>query len=370
MRIAHIADTHVGFSAYRRSDPVTGMNQREVDIYQAFERLVDSIISKRPDVVLHSGDLFDSVRPSNRALSVVLEQLLRLSAAKIPVVLIAGNHSTPRLKETGSVFRLFEHIEGVTAFYTPGMHRLEMGDLTITGFPHQDKESMVEALQNWKRGRSRYEVGMLHAGIQGLTRYSMGEANELNLPSSLLNLEADYIALGHFHDKEQITENAWYSGSLERLSFAEAGQEKGYMLIDLERDKKEFIKLRSRPMYSLGPFKAKGKEAGALQEELASALGSIEMEGSIVRLVVEEVPAAIYRSLDLNGLRAMGEKAVHLELKTEVVQGTDAVQWRSTSFGSLDQEFQSYLSQVPVEGVDKDDMRRRGLEYLRREAGE
>ncbi|HPR98699.1 MAG TPA: exonuclease SbcCD subunit D [Methanomassiliicoccales archaeon] len=370
MRIAHIADTHVGFSAYRRSDPETGMNQREVDVYQAFERLVDSLISKRPDVVLHSGDLFDSVRPSNRALSVVLEQLLRLSDASIPVVLIAGNHSTPRLKETGSVFRLFEHIKGVTPFYTPGMHRLDLGDLTVTAFPHQDKESMVNALQSWKRGHSRYEVGMLHAGIQGLTRYSMGEANELNLPSSLLNLEADYIALGHFHDREQITENAWYSGSLERLSFAEAGQEKGYNLVDLERDRKEFVRLPTRPMYSLGPFKAKGKEANVLQDELMAALGSVKVEGSIVRLVVKDVPAALYRSLDLNALRAMAEKAVHLDLNLEIVQGTDAVQWRSTTFGSLGQEFEAYLSQVPVEGVDKDELRRRGLDYLGKEAGE
>lgn len=370
MRIAHIADTHVGFSAYRRSDPETGMNQREVDVYQAFERLVDSLISKRPDAVLHSGDLFDSVRPSNRALSVVLEQLLRLSEEDIPVVLIAGNHSTPRLKETGSVFRLFEHIKGVYAFYAPGMHRLELGDMTVTAFPHQDKEPMVEALQNWKRGRSRFEVGMLHAGIQGLTRYSMGEANELNLPSSLLNLEADYIALGHFHDHERITENAWYSGSLERLSFAEAGQEKGYMLVDLEHGKKEFVVLPARPMHSLGPFNAKGKDAAGLQEELASALSSLRLEGSIVRLKVEDVPAALYRSLDLNALHAMAEKAIHLELKFEIVQGSDAVQWRSASFGSMDQEFDSYLSQVPVEGMDKGELRRRGLDYLRRERGE
>lgn len=370
MRIAHIADSHVGFSAYRRSDPETGMNQREVDVYRAFERLVDSLISKRPDVVLHSGDLFDSVRPSNRALSVVLQQLLRLSEADIQVVLIAGNHSTPRLRETGSVFRLFEHIKGVHAFYAPGIHRLELGDLTVTAFPHQDKGSMVEALQGWKRGRGRYEVGMLHAGIQGLTRYSMGEANELNLHSSLLNLEADYIALGHFHAHEQITENAWYCGSLERLSFAEAGQDKGYMLVDLERGRKEFVKLPSRPMYSLGPFKAKGMEAAALQDQLVSALGSVPIEGSIVRLVVDDVPAALYRSLDLNALRALADKAVHLELKFEIVQGSDAVQWRTASFGSLDQEFESYLSQVPVEGVDKDELRRRGLEYLGREEGE
>ena len=369
MRIAHVADTHVGFTAYRRTDPETGMNQREVDVYRAFERLVDSLIAKRPDVVLHSGDLFDSVRPSNRALSVVLEQLLRLSREGIPIVLIAGNHSTPRLRETGSVFRLFEHIDGVHPFYAPGMHRLELGDLTVTAFPHQDREGMMEALKGWRRGRARFEVGMVHAGIQGLTRYSMGEANELNLPSSLLNLDVDYVAMGHFHEMERVTANAWYSGSLERLSFAEAGQEKGYLLVDLDRGKREFVRLETRPMYALGPIQAKGRGAGERQEEIAETLASVDLEGAVVRLVVEDVPAALYRSLDLNALRAMAERAVHLELKFGIAQGPAAVQWRSASLGSLEQEFQSYLSQVPVEGVDREALRVRGLAYLRRGEG-
>lgn len=370
MRIAHIADTHIGFSAYRRSDPETGINQREVDVYKAFQHLVDSILRNKPDVVVHAGDLFDSVRPSNRALSVVLEQLLRLSEAGVQVVLVAGNHSTPRLRETGSVFRLFEHIDGVHAFYTPGLHRLQLGELEVVAFPHQDKEPMIEALRSWERGRARYEVGVLHAGVQGLTRYSLGEANELNLPTSLLNLKADYIALGHFHGMERITENAWYSGSLERFSFAEVDQEKGYMLVDLDRGSRQFVKLPTRPMYSLGPIHARGKDASRLQEELASALSSVPMAGALVRMRVEAVPAALYRSLDLNALRAMGEKAVHLELDFEIVQATGAVQWRTASVGSLEEEFQTYLSQVPVEGVDREELRRRGLEYLRRGMGE
>jgi len=370
MRIAHIADTHVGYTAYRRSDPDTGMNQREVDVYRAFERMVDSLISKRPDVVLHAGDLFDSVRPSNRALSVVLEQLLRLSAENIPVVLIAGNHSTPRLRETGSVFRLFEHIEGVFPFYTPGVHRKEFGDLLVTAFPHQDRDTILPVLQDWKRSRNRYEVGMLHAGIQGLSRYGTGEANELSLPSSLLNLDADYIALGHYHMMEEITNNAWYSGSIERMSFAEAGQEKGYMLVDLEHGKKEFVPLSTRPMFSLGPISAKGKSASELQGELTNALESVDLEDAIVRLVVKDVPSALYRSLDLNALRSLADKAVHLEPKFEIVQGASSVQWRSTSLNSLEQEFDSYLSQYPVEGADKGELRTRGLEYIRRGRGE
>jgi DNA repair protein SbcD/Mre11 len=366
MRIAHIGDTHVGFTAYRRSDPETGMNQREVDVNEAFVRLFDSIIAKRPDVVLHAGDLFDSVRPSNRAMSVVLEQLLRLSDEKIPIVLLAGNHSTPRLKETGSVFRLFEHIKGVYPIYTPGAHHLEFGDLLITAFPHQDKDTLVEALHTWKRGKHRYEVGMLHAGFQGLARYSTGEANELNLQQSLLNTDMDYIALGHFHEMQQVTDNARYCGSIEHLSFSEAGEKKGYLIYDLERRKLERIDLRTRPMYSLGPINAKGKDAAQLQVDLTNALGSVQLDGSIVRLVVNDIPSALYRSLDINTLRALAEKAVHLELSFNILQENNSVQSRSATFEAMDREFETYLSGVPVEGISKEQLRQRGLEYIRR----
>ena len=88
MRIVHVADTHLGYSAYRRicddDGPFRGLNQREVDTYLSFKTFVDRVLDLQPDVVLHSGDLFDSVRPSNRALGFALEQLVRLSDANIP----------------------------------------------------------------------------------------------------------------------------------------------------------------------------------------------------------------------------------------------------------------------------------------------
>ena len=106
MKIVHVSDTHIGFSAYRKVDDETGINQREMDVYRRFAEFTDKAIEIHPDVVIHSGDLFDSVRPSNRAISVALDNLARITAAGIPVVVIAGNHSTPRLRETGSVFKI------------------------------------------------------------------------------------------------------------------------------------------------------------------------------------------------------------------------------------------------------------------------
>ncbi|HAW59845.1 MAG TPA: exonuclease SbcCD subunit D, partial [Actinobacteria bacterium] len=107
MRVVHISDTHLGYTAYRGLDPELGINQREADIFAVFKQAIDKILEISPDLVLHTGDLFDSVRPSNRSLSLALEQLLRLSTVGIPVVIIAGNHSMPKMRDTGSVFQLF-----------------------------------------------------------------------------------------------------------------------------------------------------------------------------------------------------------------------------------------------------------------------
>src|SRR4030042_6317452 len=117
MRIVHVSDTHLGFSAFSKVDEASGLNLREMDFYKAFEEFLDLAPRAKPDLVLHTGDLFDSVRPSNRALSLAVEQLLRFSESEIPVVLIAGNHSTPKPRETGSVFRLFEHLKGIYPIY-------------------------------------------------------------------------------------------------------------------------------------------------------------------------------------------------------------------------------------------------------------
>src|ERR1051325_11945722 len=111
MRLLHASDTHVGFSAYHRVTP-EGLNQREADFFAAFERVIDLAIAEKVDVVLHTGDLFDSVRPTNRALSFVMGELRRLHEARIPFIVISGNHEAPRLRETGAVLRLLEFIPG------------------------------------------------------------------------------------------------------------------------------------------------------------------------------------------------------------------------------------------------------------------
>ncbi len=68
VRIAHISDTHLGYTRYAKLCPETNRNQREVDVQEAYGRAVDEILDRDVDLVIHSGDVFDSVRPATHVI--------------------------------------------------------------------------------------------------------------------------------------------------------------------------------------------------------------------------------------------------------------------------------------------------------------
>ncbi|NYT11538.1 MAG: exonuclease SbcCD subunit D [Methanomassiliicoccales archaeon] len=367
MRIVHVSDTHLGYAAYRKVDEETGLNQREVDVYDAFKQFVDKVLELKPDAVLHSGDLFDSVRPTNRALTFTLDQLIRLTEAGIPVVVIAGNHSTPRLRETGSVMRIFDHIRDVHPVYCGRLEHIEIGDMIIHAMPHTEGDNLHHQLQLLKPSRQRkYDVAMLHGGIVGLGVFKMDEFNEQLINSSYLRPDFDYIALGHFHEYSVVMDNACYSGSTERFSFSEARQKKGFLEVDLEKRSRIFHELQTRPMLDLGPLDANKMDHSSLQKEIVDLLESRELQGKIVRLVVRNIPSSSYRALDFHHIEQLSSGAMHFERRFEMKQDGISVQWTSSKIDSLEHEFVTFLEHYPIENVDKNSLQEKGLQYLKR----
>src|SRR5688572_31259885 len=104
IRIAHLADTHLGYRALYRADPNTGRNQRAVDVEHAYARAIADILTRDIDLVIHAGDVFHHTRPSWQAMRAFLIETRRLDRAGLPAVVIAGNHDTPRLRTSGSAF--------------------------------------------------------------------------------------------------------------------------------------------------------------------------------------------------------------------------------------------------------------------------
>lgn len=347
-----------------------GLNQREEDVHAAFARVVDKALELRPDVVLHSGDLFDVVRPTNRAVSMAVEQLLRLTRAGIPVVAIAGNHESPRLRETGSVFRFLEFFDGIHAVYRGQPEVVRIGDLAIHGVPQAADQAAVNQQLEQQRpaGDARYHVLTAHVAVSGVRAFAMGEFNEHIVPVSSLHPDFDYVALGHYHQCAQVADHAWYAGSTERMSFGEAGQPKGFLLVDLDTGKPEFHPVATRPMLDLEPVDADGMDAPALQQAIVRALERCEPAGKVVRLRVQRVPRHVHAALDLARIRRAGQDALHCAVRWEFVEGQREEGSGGEAIGPLAEEFDHFLAREPLDGLPRERVRARALGFLR-EAG-
>ena len=368
MIILHLADTHLGYSAYNKLDAASGLNQREVDVYNAFKQVVDYAVDIKPDLVLHAGDLFDSVRPSNRAISMGMEQILRLSKAGIPTIIIAGNHETPRLRETGSVFRLFEHLENVYPVYKSQYEKITFDDLdlAIHAVPHCFNTDMLdESLKELKVDKNyQYNIGMLHGAVTGVGPFKSTEFNEQEISSGYLKKDFDYIALGHYHEMTKVEGNAYYCGSTERFTFLEANpRPKGFLQLELGTDP-EFVKLPVRDMLDLEPINFDNIKNHDMMEVIEQSIKKSQPQDKVVRIKVQNIPSHIYHNLDFNRLKKLTSDALHFEIRYEVVKDDQAIVATGAKFEALSTEFEGFLKKYAVEGLDKGKVKELGLKYL------
>lgn len=354
MRLFHVSDTHLGYSAFARLDPNSGINQREVDFYDSFERFVDFSLKEMPDIILHTGDLFDSVRPSNRAISFALEQISKVANSGIQFVAISGNHETPRLKETGNVFKILDHLSNCRFAYEGGLRRFVQDGIEILCIPHSAEElfhkCLSEALELKNEGS---RIVMMHAGLVGLGVFRTDELNELILTPSEIDQNADYVALGHYHNFTEVTKNACYSGSTERLSIVEANSEKGFIDIDLDSGKRRFIPLPTRRMIDITPLELHGENASTAKSAILHELEAAEIDGAIVRMTAKNLPREAQRNLDMTIIRKMAQRALHFELKIEREEEEQVLRSASSRFGSLEEEFRGFLTRSSLNEKDK-----------------
>ena len=349
MRIIHLADTHLGYSAYRKATE-EGVNQREVDVYDAFTQCIDYAIKTRPDVVLHAGDLFDSVRPTNRAITVAVQQILRLSKEKIPFVVISGNHETPKLKETGNIFTIFEHLEHVYPIHNNRYEKIpvQKGDETILIHAIPQCQNPEEFEKNLKKisvqKNAEYNILLAHGAVIGLKEFKMNEFNELFIPIKQLRQDFDYIALGHYHMHTKLQENAFYAGSTEHLSFTEAASQKGCLDVTLgQKIKYRFIPLKIRSMIDAPSLDCSTLRIEQIVQKVKELMQALEPRDKIIRLRLENIPVHIQRGIDYHQLRELGKNAVHFEIKPSVEKTEKTLFSDGVKMKSLADEFEKFL---------------------------
>jgi len=371
MKILHVADTHLGYSAYRKVTE-DGINQREVDVYDAFKQFVDYAVKSKPDLIIHAGDLFDSVRPNNRAITFAIKQVLRLSKRGIPFVLIAGNHEHPKLKETGHIFSIFDHMEHVYPVYNAKYEVLSFDinneKITIHAVPQSSsKDEFDNNLDKLKSDSSSdYNILITHGCVKGIKEFSMNEFNELFIPVSYLKADFDYIALGHYHKYTEVSSNAFYAGSTECLTFTDSGDKKGFIELELTDKKLDhiFITLRNRPMIDTKPIQCFNLSLDEVMKKIKDTVGVVEPEGKIFRIILEDIPSHIYRGIDFSEIRAQSNKAVHYEIKAVILRDGDSGFSENSRINALSQEFRTFIVNQNIE--EKETLLELGMDYIGR----
>ena len=382
MKLAHIADPHLGARQYHRQTP-NGINQREADVAQAFRVTVDGVLAARPDVVVIAGDLFHTVRPTNAAIVFAFTQFQRLREAlpDTPVILVAGNHDTPRSTETGSILRLFAELGVEVATDEPRRLVFPALDLAVLAVPH---EALIPTERPLLRpeGSARRQVLVLHGEVEGafpFDRTGVEYGGAVVSPRDLHLDEWTYVALGHYHVQHRVGPRAWYAGALDYVSpniwgeladdHAHGVDGKGWLLVDLEAGTVERRPVPlARAVLDLDPIHADSLTAadldGLIAARVAAAAGGVR--DRIVRLRVYDVPRHVARELDHAAVRALKTEALHFHLDvrppvTQRIVGVGSPGERQT----LPELVAAYFARWPLPAdIEREAFVRRGFELM------
>ncbi|MFI5257403.1 MAG: exonuclease SbcCD subunit D [Gemmatimonadales bacterium] len=380
MRLVHLSDLHLGYRQYQRVTP-RGINQREADVAQSFTRALDRVIELAPDVVLIGGDVFHQVRPTNTAILHAYLQFARLRAAlpATEVVMVAGNHDTPRAAETGCILRLFAPL---------GIHVVD-GEAQALELPALDLSVLAVADNQHPRpklvppGTHRWNVLLLHGEVEGMLG-PFAATNELaseEIPQEELHQSQwDYIGLGHYHVYRRLAPNQFYSGSLDYTSTNTWGEKieegmagvpgKGIIEHDLATGRHIFHPIApSRDFVDLRVVSARGLTTEEVNERILATVESIPggIDDKVVRLVVRDLPRHITRQLDHRQLREFRRRALHFHLDTrrpEMIRSVGhGAPGRRPSLADFVRD--KLRERLVSPDVDRDALVQLGLKYLK-----
>jgi DNA repair protein SbcD/Mre11 len=285
-------------------------------VLQAFRRALRAVRDAEPDLVLITGDLFHAVRPPNSSLiAAFAEPAASFSGGRngAPLVIIAGNHETPRIAGSGCILALLKNLPGVQVVYDQ-IDGLEIPALNATllciparGVPDIERRILQPS------PNTRYNLLLLHGLLEGVTQLTLERPIDRQ---KIVRDEWDYIALGDWHIYQQVAPNAIYAGATEFTStniWEEAGEPKGWVLYDADTRTHEFHKIRTRQVYDLLPIDAADMTAVELNQAIesrADALGDA-LNGAIVRQRVWNLHPDLRRQLDGELLRELKARALH-----------------------------------------------------------
>jgi len=281
MLFSHISDTHLGLMQY-------GSDERENDIYDAFNQTIDISIKDHVDFVIFSGDIFHVPTPNGRAILQMANALKRLKDQNIKSFFILGEHDVSRIRGTPIPY-VYHNLE--FAKYIGQGKPVYFQDVMLVGFDKLRKneipshEKQFEDVDSLAEKHKGHKILVMHQGITEINKFA-GELTSTELPKNFT-----YYAMGHLHDHflkkfSHLGGPLAYPGSIE-LTTSEGIKEtkKGFYEVDISSSeaKPNWIELDIRPQFST---KTSVEELSSTVSEILEKIKSFSKK-PIIELKIE-----------------------------------------------------------------------------------
>jgi exonuclease SbcD len=349
MKLLHFADAHIDMANYGRHDPETGLPLRVLDFLKSLDTIVDTAISEKVDMVIFAGDAYKDRSPAPTFQREWGKRIIRLSQAKIPTLLLVGNHDLSpaagrahAIQEFDTLGVPFVKVLQKPEFLTPDdlwglpvqimampwvSRSSLMANLDMSGSDTEEVFSSIESrisdlIENWmeEADKSLPLILTAHASVEGAmfgAERMVMLGSDLVLPTALVkDKRLDYVAMGHIHKPQDVNEGGYppvvYPGSIERVDFGEAKDDKFFIISDISRGGTTF---EWKKIEGTRPFierRASLKSGENVMKILTKALDG-DLSDAIVKLVVE-YPRELDTLIDESALRKHVEGAFEFHL--------------------------------------------------------
>jgi DNA repair exonuclease SbcCD nuclease subunit len=324
IRILFLADTHLGFDL--PFHPRIQRRRRGPDFFANFKRALLPALQGLVDCVVHGGDLLYRSKVPPRLVAMALKPLKQVAELGIPVYLVPGNHERSALPHSPLAMHPVIHI-----FERPRTYLLRKDGFTLAlaGFPfvrHGIRTDFLHRIEQTgcRHADSDIQVLCVHQVIDGATvgpagyvfRYAPDVIRASDISSGF-----SAVLSGHIHRFQVLTEDlnkralpapVFYPGSVERTSFAEKHEKKGYLILEFEMDglkggrlsRWRFYELPTRPMIQLDlnpenmdPAEFRSLLENTIRELPEDGVVKLKIHGRITQETMAVLSAASLRSL-------------------------------------------------------------------------
>lgn len=350
IKLVHFADAHIDIATHGKRDAESGLPYRVLDFLKALDTIVDAAIAENADLVIFAGDAYKDRQPAPTFQREWGKRIIRLSNAGIPTILLVGNHdlspasgrahtlqeydtlqvphvkviSKPMVLRPADLDRLPVQVIAIPWIYRSALMasaELSGTDLSEVNTALEDHLAVIlEELLN-DLDPSLPTILTAHGSVQGAqygNERTIMLGRDLILPGNLVkDPRLDYVALGHIHKAQDLNEGnhppVVYAGSIERVDFGEASDEKSFVIAEVEKGHSAYrrVKLEGRRFIDR---RIRVSTREQMITDVQNALPEPnEIEDAILRLTVE-YPRDLEVFLDEPLLRQACAKAFEFHL--------------------------------------------------------